>query len=71
MADMITVVALRDGFCVGRRKVGQEFQVPAGTTASWFVPVDKGTPGVAPPDPKTLTLPRKGGRPKSGAEDLL
>jgi hypothetical protein len=72
MADMIRVVALRNGFCVGRRKKDEKFFVPVGTTASWFVPVEKkGPPDVAPPEPKTLTLPPKGGKLKGGADALI
>lgn len=36
----IRVVATDTGFYVGRRRPGDEFEVPAGTKGSWFVPVD-------------------------------
>jgi hypothetical protein len=39
-AGTVRVVATDTGFYVGRRRPGDEFEVPKGTTSSWFVPVD-------------------------------
>lgn len=57
MADTKTVRALRNGFHIGRRRAGEQFQVPREMSYSWFEEV-------APPAPptkktKTLLLPQK------------
>jgi len=59
MAEMKTVRALRNGFYIGRRRAGEQFQVPKEMSHSWFEEV------VAPVPPalkksKTITLPHKG-----------
>lgn len=53
------VIATKAGyFGDARRHEGERFDVPAGTKASWFVPVDKATtsrPKRADKTPDTLT----------------
>lgn len=59
------VIATAPGFFGSRRRKGDLFDVPAGTTAKWFAPVAS----VAPAAPRTAPVakPSKG----KGAEGLV
>ena len=71
------VRAIADGFYGSRRRAGDEFEVPEGTTARWFAPLGetrvtrKGGKGKKPDAPQTPEVPEgdEGGEGK-GAEDL-
>jgi len=58
MADLKTVRAIRNGFYIGRRRAGEQFQVPKEMNYSWFAEVV--TPAPPSPKKKTLSLPHKG-----------
>jgi len=61
MPEMKLVRALRNGFHIGRRRTGEEFQVPKEMTYSWFEEVLPPAPPPSPPKKsKTLSLPHKG-----------
>ncbi len=56
------VRALRTGFFGGRRRPGTVFDVPDGSTGSWFVPVE--VPEEQAPTIDEAVAPRRVGRPK-------
>lgn len=58
MAEMKLVRALRNGFYLGRRRTGEQFEVPVETLGTWFVEVGTPVPLTVPKN--TLRLPKKG-----------
>ena len=58
------VRAIRTGFFGGRRRPGTVFDVPEGSTGSWFVPVE--VPEEQAPTIDEAVAPRRVGRPKRG-----
>ncbi|MBP8282321.1 MAG: hypothetical protein KAX46_00135 [Chromatiaceae bacterium] len=60
------VVATEFGFYIGRRRVGDVFDVPEGTTAKWFRPVD--VPALLAPEPAPEAAKPRGKKTKPAAD---
>jgi len=54
------VVALKPGYLGKLRQPGDEFDVPEGSKASWFAPVDAANASVLPPAEKPKQRQRGG-----------
>jgi hypothetical protein len=66
------VVALKPGYLGKLRQPGDEFDVPEGSKASWFVPVVDGGPEVEPPEVEPQARAPKGAaRGRRAVEDLV
>ncbi len=68
------VKALENGFHDGRRvRMGQTFEVPDGTKAKWFEPVDAAKPGkkAAATAPNPVALSELGKAPKQTFNDVM